>query len=91
MGKAKKRDPEIPQIKVSSFAVQQIEDIIKYIAFVNQQPLNAVNISEAFESTISKIEANPFAFKECEQLVTKTKIYRQAVCLSWLIIYRISA
>src|SRR4051794_536116 len=90
MGTPKKRITETRQIRISYVACQNLDDIIRYIAFVNEQPLNAIKVSEAIENTIEKIAEHPFAYKECEQLPTKTKIYRQAVCLSWLIIYRIS-
>jgi plasmid stabilization system protein ParE len=91
MGTPKKGTSETHQIRISNVARQNIDDIIRYIAFVNEQPLNAIKVSEAIESTITKIAEHPYAYKECEQLPTKTKIYRQAVCLSWLIIYRISS
>ncbi len=91
MGKAKKGTSQTRQVRVSNFARQKIEETIKYIAFVNQQPLNAVRVNEAIENTITRIAENPYTYKECEQLPTKAKMYRQAVCLSWLIIYKISA
>ena len=91
MGKKKRGTSQTYQIRVPNFARQQIDDTNEYNAFVNQQPLNALKVSEAIENTINRIEANPFAYKECEQLPSKSKMYRQAVCLSWLIIYKIVA
>ena len=88
MGKSKKAVTKTYQIRVSNFAYQNIDEIISFIAFENQQPLNAIKVSEAIENMIVKISQNPFAYKECEQLPTKTKSYRRAVCLSWLIIYK---
>jgi hypothetical protein len=38
---------------------------------------------------IDRIVVNPLAFRECEELRTKAKIYRRALCSSWQIIYRI--
>lgn len=90
MGTSKKRNPQTFEVRVSNFARQNIEDIIKYIAYIKQQPLNALKVNAAIDNTIAKISENPFAYKECEQLQTKMKFYRQAVCLSWLIIYKIS-
>jgi len=90
MGKSKKAATEIRKIRVSNFAYQNIDEIISFIAFENRQPVNALKISEAIENAIKKIGENPFAYKECLQLPTKAKIYRQAICLSWLIIYKIS-
>ena len=40
--------------------------------------------------TIDRIGLNPYAFRECEELATKSKIFRRAVCKSWQIIYRIN-
>jgi len=48
-------------------------------------------VGDAIFKVIDRIAVNPFAFKECEELATKTKIYRKATCLSWLIIYKIAA
>lgn len=39
--------------------------------------------------TIDLVENNPLAFRECDEIPTETKIYRKAVCMSWLIIYKI--
>jgi hypothetical protein len=41
-------------------------------------------VGERIWQTITKIEQQPFAFRECEQVATKTKLYRRDVCLSWL-------
>ena len=90
MGKAKRAAPKTRTIRVHQEALQDVADISFYIGVTQQQPLNAIKVSEAIEKTIDKIALNPFAYKECEQLPTKTKIYRQAVSLSWLIIYKIT-
>jgi plasmid stabilization system protein ParE len=42
-----------------------------------------------FYDTIDRIGENPFAFRECDEIPTKNKIYRKSVCQSWPIIYRI--
>ena len=91
MGKTKRSTPQNRPVRISVDALRHIDEIINYIAFVNQQPLNAIKVSEAIEKTIDNIAQHPLAYKECKPLSTKTKMYRQAVCLSWLIIYRISA
>src|SRR5258706_420036 len=57
----------------------------------NPLPLNAIKIGDAIFAIFDKIATNPFAYKECEQLSTKTKMYRQASCYSWYIIYKILA
>jgi len=55
-----------------------------------QEPLNAIHVGEQIYRTIDRIGKNPFAFRECEEIPTPNKIYRKAVCLSWMIIYRIN-
>ncbi|RZJ20538.1 MAG: type II toxin-antitoxin system RelE/ParE family toxin [Acinetobacter sp.] len=90
MGKAKKPAAKTRTVRVHQDTVQDVADISYYIGVTQQQPLNAIKVSEAIEKAIDKIALNPFAYKECEHLPTKTKIYRQAVCLSWLIIYKLT-
>ena len=89
MDRPKKTTPKTYQVRISVNALQNIEEITGYIAFVNQQPLNAIKVGDALFKTIDRIAFNPLAFRECEELPTKTKMYRRAVCYSWLIIYRI--
>jgi plasmid stabilization system protein ParE len=76
MGKKEKTTAEIRKIKVLEKAFQDIEQITDFIAIYNQQPLNAVKVTESIFVAIEKIEQSPFAYKECDQLPTKTKIYR---------------
>ncbi len=89
MGRSEKTTSTTYQVRISVNALQNIEEITGYIAFVNQQPLNAIKVGDALFKTIDRIAINPSAFRECEELPTKTKMYRRAVCYSWLIIYRI--
>ena len=89
MGQQKKATPNAYQIRLSTNATQNIDEITGYIAFINHEPVNAIKVGDQIYETIDRIELNPLAFKECEELPTKAKIYRRAVCLSWLIIYRI--
>ena len=91
MGRQKKTAPKSYQIRVSVNALQNIDEITGYIAFINQQPLNAIKVGDAIFEVIDRIAANPFAFRECEELPTQTRMYRRAVCYSWRIIYRIKA
>lgn len=90
MGKQKKTASKTYEVRLSANALQNIDEITGYISFINQQPLNAIKAGDAIFETISRIELHPYAFKECELMRTKTKIYRQAVCLSWNIIYRVT-
>jgi plasmid stabilization system protein ParE len=90
MGQKEKAATETNQVRILDKAFHDINQIADFIANNNQQPFNAVKVTEAIFETINKIGQNPLAFRECEQLPTKTKIYRRAICLSWIIIYKIT-
>ena len=91
MGEQKKKDSKRTyKVRLSINALQNIDEITGYIAFINHQPLNAIRVGDAIYKAIDRIGLNPHAFKECEELTTKSKMYRRAVCLSWLIIYKIT-
>jgi plasmid stabilization system protein ParE len=60
-------------------------------AYIKHQPLTAIRVGDKIFLTIDRIEKNPLAFRECWEIPTKTKIYRQAVCMSWLLIYKVKA
>ncbi len=81
MGTQKKTTPETYPLRISNNALQNIDEITGYIAFINHQPINAIKVGDALFKTFDKIASYPFAFKECEVLPTKTKIYRQAYYL----------
>ena len=89
MGQQKKATPKAYEIRISTNALQNIDEITGYIAFINHQPLNAIKVGDEIFKTIDRIGLNPLAFKECEEIPSKSKIYRRAICLSWLIIYRV--
>ncbi len=91
MGNTKGKAPKAYSIRVSENALQNIDDITGYIAYINHQPLNAIRVGDKIFETIDRIKQNPLTFRECEEIPTKTKIYRKAVCMSWLIIYKIKS
>ena len=91
MGNQEEESPEAYSLRISDNALQNIDDITGYIAYVKHQPLTAIRVGDKIFQTIDRIEKNPLAFRECWEIPTKTKMYRQAVCMSWLIIYRIKA
>lgn len=91
MGSKKTEDQASRKVKVSLQALRDIDSITGYIAFVNHQPENAIRVGDKIFETIHKIGKNPFAFRECEEIPTKNKSYRKAVCQSWLIIYKIKS
>ena len=84
------KTPATYKVKITEQALLNIDEITGYIAFINYQPLNAIKVGDAIFNKINRIGKRPFAFKECEELPTKLKIYRKAVCYSWHIIYRVS-
>ena len=89
MGNSKGKAPKTYSLRITENALQNIDDITGYIAFINHQPLNAIRVGDRILETIDRVERNPLAFRECEEIPTKTKIYRKAVCMSWLVIYKI--
>jgi plasmid stabilization system protein ParE len=91
MGRKEKATPETYQVRISTNALQNIDEITGYIAFINHQPLNAIKVGDAIFATIDRIAANPYAFKECAEIPTKTKMYRKAACYSWTIVFKITA
>ena len=89
MDKQKKTTPKTFPVRLSLNALQNIDEITGYIAFVKLQPINAIKVGDEIFKTIERIAQAPLAFKECEEIPTKTKMYRRAVCFSWSVIYRI--
>ncbi len=91
MGNAKAKTPKTYSLRLTENAFQNINDITGYIAYIKHQPLNAIRVGDKIFETIDRIERNPLAYRECEEIPTKNRIYRKAVCMSWLIIYKIKA
>jgi plasmid stabilization system protein ParE len=91
MGNTKEKAPKAYSIRITENALQNIDDITGYIAYINHQPLNAIRVGDRIFETIDRIEQNPLAFRECEEIPSKTKMYRKAVCMSWFVIYKIKA
>jgi plasmid stabilization system protein ParE len=91
MGRQKKATSETIQIRISTNALRNIDEITGYIAFINHEPVSAISVGDAIFRVIDRIAQNPYAFRECTELSTKSKMYRRAVCLSWIIIYKITS
>ncbi|MEN8122610.1 MAG: type II toxin-antitoxin system RelE/ParE family toxin [Bacteroidota bacterium] len=91
MGNTKRKAPKAYSLRITDNALQNIDDVTGYIAYIKHQPLNAIRVGDKIFETIDRIENNPLAFRECEEIPSKNKIYRKAVCMSWLIIYKIKA
>ncbi len=88
MGEKEKRTFKKYKVSITENPSRNIDEITGYIAFLKKEPLNAARIGDIFFSVLERIELNPFAFKECPELKTKSRIYRQAKCSSWIIIYK---
>ena len=91
MGNTKEKTSKAYSLIITNYALQNINDITEYIAYIKLQPLNAIRVGDKLFETIDRIGQNPLIFKECEAIPTKTKIYRKAICMSWHIIFKIKA
>jgi plasmid stabilization system protein ParE len=89
MGRAKEEAPKAYSLRLTENALQDLDNITGYIAYIKHQPLNAIRVGDEILKTIDRIEKNPSAFRECDEMPTINKIFRKAVCLSWLIIFKI--
>jgi plasmid stabilization system protein ParE len=89
MGRTKEQAPKTYPLRVTENALQNIDNITGYIAYIMHEPLNAIRVGDEIIKTLDRIEKNPLAFRECEEIPTSNKIYRKAICLSWNIIYKI--
>lgn len=47
MGRKEKAAPKAYQVRISTNALQNIDEITGYIAFINHQPLNAIKVGDA--------------------------------------------
>lgn len=91
MGNSKEKASKTYSLRITENALHNIDDITGYIAYINHQPLNAIRVGDKIFETINRIAQHPFSFRECEEIPTKNKIYRKAVCMSCNIIYKIKA
>ncbi|MCD6013477.1 MAG: hypothetical protein K0Q79_3339 [Flavipsychrobacter sp.] len=89
MGKQEKANTGTYQIVLTDNALGNIDEITGYIAFINHEPMNAIKVGDAIMAAIEKIGRSPLVYRECEELKTKSKMYRRAICLSWIIIYKV--
>lgn len=90
MGKPQKTPSTPRQVRISTNALQNVNEVTGYIAFIAQAPATAIKVGDAIYAAIDRIERNPLAFRECEELPTTSKKYRRALCYSWVIIYKVT-
>ena len=69
MGNTKEKTPKTYSLKVTDNALQNLNDITGYIAYIKHQALNAISIGDKILITINRIEKNPFSFRECEEIL----------------------
>ncbi|MFW5886935.1 MAG: type II toxin-antitoxin system RelE/ParE family toxin [Bacteroidota bacterium] len=74
MGSSKEKAPETYSLRITDNALKNVDEITGYIAYIKHQPLNAIKVGDKIFETIERIEKNPSAFKECEEIPTKNKI-----------------
>lgn len=91
MGNPEGKASKTYSLRITENAFQDIFDITGYIAHIKHQPLNAIRVGDIIFETIDHIALNPLAYRECKEIPTKNKIYRQAVCLSWNIIFKVKS
>ena len=89
MDNTKEEPQQTYSLRITEQALRNFNEITGYIAYIKHQPLNAIRVGDKIYDTFERIRKNPFAFRECEEIPTRNKVYRKAVCMSWLIIYKI--
>jgi plasmid stabilization system protein ParE len=78
------------EVRISNYAFSNLKEIHHYIAFSNFRPEVAADVVSAIENKILKdISIFPFYFPECPARRTKAKLYRQALCKNYKIIFKI--
>jgi plasmid stabilization system protein ParE len=89
MGQEKTTDIKAYTLIIKDRYYDDLEQIVDYITFVKKQPLNAIKVADGINKAMSKIIQNPLVYAQCENIPTKTKIYREAGYKSWLIIFKV--
>jgi plasmid stabilization system protein ParE len=65
MGRTKEEAPKTYSLRVTEHALQDIDNITGYIAYIRHEPLTAIRIGDEIFRTIYRIEMNPLTFSEC--------------------------
>jgi plasmid stabilization system protein ParE len=91
MGRSKEEAPKTYSLRITEHALQNLDNITGYIAYIMHEPINAIRVGDEILKTFDRIKNSPLAFRECEEIPTVKKIYRKAICLSWIIIYKIKS
>lgn len=75
MDKTKEVAPKTYSLRITEHAIQNLDNITGYIAYIRHEPLNAIRIGDDLLMTFNRIQKNPLAFRECEEIPTANKIY----------------
>ena len=89
MGIRNSENQEAYSLIVKGKYFTDLRKILDYIAIKQKQPLNAIKVSFGINCTMNKIIMNPTIYAECENIPTKSKIYREAVYKTWQIIFKL--
>lgn len=89
MGKEKSGNSSSYALIISHKYYEDLEQIVDYIEFVKFHPLNAIKVGDGIPKTMNKIILNPTIDSECENIPTKSKIYREAVYKTWQIVFKL--
>jgi len=73
----------------SKNATKNLKDVNEYIK--QDSPQNASKVTKEIIELSKSLNHSPFRFEECEELKTKTKIYRKATYAPFKIIYKVKA
>ncbi len=89
MGKQGKRNSESYKLTIQQNYFNNLTDIVEYISRIKKEPLSAIKVGQGINNAMKKIILNPTSYSECENIPTKSKIYREARYKSWLIIFKL--
>ncbi len=78
------------KIRITDNTLINLIGITDFIEFENLQRENSIKVGKTIWAAIDDVSLNPYSFKECLYIPTKSKMYRQTLCLSWYIIFRIT-
>lgn len=80
------------KLRITDNAVDNLEEILFYFEFIKYSPHSAKRVKSKILQKIKRsISTHPFSYRECEEITTKTKIYRKALCSPYWIVYKIKA
>ena len=91
MGTKKVRTEKPYSLVIKESYYSNLTDIVNYIAYVKKQPINALKVGEGINKIMLKIILDPLIYASCENIPTKTKIYREAGYKTWLIIFKVKS